>query len=705
MTDMNQHNLAPDPSGNPLLAAWSGAFGVPPFGAIAPEHFKDAFARAFAAHAAEVAVIAADPATPTFANTIDKLEASGEALTRVANVFGVLAGAHTNDAILAVERELAPLQAQHWNRILMDAALFRRIDGLHRRRAELGLTAEQARVLERYHLMHERAGAALDEASKQRLAAINERLATLGTNFSQNVLADEQGTTLVLDGEEDLAGLPDFVRAAARAAAEERGVKGKHVVTISRSSVEPFLQFSARRDLREKAFRAWIARGAGGGATDNKAIIAEMVELRAERARLLGYASFAHYRLDDAMAKTPQAVRSLLEKVWAPARRRAMEDGAALQSLVQAERGNFKLAPWDWRYYAEKLRKLRCDVDEAAIKPYFQLDRIIDAAFYTANRLFGLTFERRDGIPVWHEDVRVWEVRDAAGRHRGLFFGDYYARSSKHSGAWMTTLRDQERLQDDIRPLVVNVMNFSKAGAGAPTLLSFDDARTLFHEFGHALHALLSDVTYPMVAGTSVLTDWVELPSQLYEHWLERPEILGRFAVHHETGAPMPEDLLRRLIAARTFNQGFATVEYVASALVDLELHLRLPARSDGDRGAFDIDAFERDALAGIGMPAEIVMRHRPTHFQHIFSGGGYAAAYYSYMWSEVLDADAFAAFEETGDVFDAATAKKLHDHVYAAGGTRDPAELYVAFRGRLPSPAGLLKKRGLSEDVAAPAV
>jgi peptidyl-dipeptidase Dcp len=702
MTLVNQQNqalAAQATSDNPLFQDWAEPFGVPPFGRVEPAHFLPAFARAFAAHAAEVAAIAADAGEPTFANTIDALETVGDALTRASNVFYLLAGAHTNDAIQEVERELAPLAAKHWNRILMDESLYRRIDALYRRRGQLGLTAEQARVLDRYHAMYKRAGAALDAAAKARLGEINERLATLGTTFSQNVLADEQGYTLVLDGEDDLAGLPDFVRASAQAAAEERGLAGKHVITTSRSSVEPFLQFSARRDLREKIFRAWIARGDGGGATDNKEIIAEMVALRAERARLLGYPTFAHYRLDDAMAKTPEAVRSLLERVWLPARRRAMEDRDALQGLVQDEGKNFALAPWDWRYYAEKLRKLRCDIDEAAIKPYFQLDRIIEAAFYTANRLFGLTFERRDGIPVWHDDVRVWEVRDAAGRHRGLFFGDYFARSSKHSGAWMTTLRDQEKLRGDIRPLVVNVMNFSKGGEGEPILLSFDDARTLFHEFGHALHALLSDVTYPMVSGTSVLTDWVELPSQLYEHWLERPEILSRFAVHFRTGEPILPDLLRRLIAARTFNQGYATVEYVASALVDLDIHLR--AAGQADRAPLDINAFERDALARIGMPAEIVMRHRPAHFQHVFAGSGYAAAYYSYMWSEVLDADAFAAFEETGDIFDAGTAKNLRDHVYAAGGSRDPVELYTAFRGRLPTPDGLLRRRGLSEEVA----
>jgi peptidyl-dipeptidase Dcp len=700
MTVMNQQNqtlAGAAGSENPLLPEASGPFRVPPFDRIKPEHFPPAFAHAFAAHAAEVAAIAADPSEPTFANTIVALERGGDALTRVGSVFHVLAGAHTNDAILEIERDLAPQEAKHWNRILMDENLFRRIDTLQRRKDQLGLTAEEGRVLDRYHVMFTRAGAALDAAAKARLAEINERLATLGTSFAQNVLADEQGYTLVLEGEDDLAGLPDFVRAAARAAAEERGLAGKHVITTSRSSADPFLQFSARRDLREKIFRAWVARGDGGGATDNKAIIAEMVVLRAERARLLGYPTFAHYRLDDAMAKTPEAVRALLDRVWAPARRHAMQDRDALQSLVQAEGGNFALAPWDWRYYAEKLRKARCDIDEATVKPYFLLERIIEAAFYTANRLFGLTFERRDGIPVWHQDVRVWEVRDAAGRHRGLFFGDYFARASKHSGAWMTTLRDQEKLKGDIRPLVVNVMNFSKAGAGEPTLLSFEDAKTLFHEFGHALHALLSDVTYPMVSGTGVLTDWVELPSQLYEHWLEHPDILRRFALHHRSGEPMPPDLLQRLVAARTFNQGCATVEYVASALIDLDLHLARPAADE----SFDINTFEQSALARIGMPAEIVMRHRPTHFQHVFAGSGYAAAYYSYMWSEVLDADAFSAFEETGDIFDPGTAKKLHDHVYSAGGTRDPAELYTAFRGRLPTPDGLLKRRGLSEDVS----
>jgi peptidyl-dipeptidase Dcp len=691
MTQQNDATVSLDTGGNPLFEEFTGPLGVPPFGAIEPAHFSPAFDHAFAAHDAEIAAIAADPAEPNFDNTIVALELAGRDLSRVTDVFGLLTGAHTNDALLAIEREISPRRARHWNGILLNEPLFRRIDALHARRKSLGLDAEQERVLERYYLMFKRAGAALDAPAKKRLAEINERLATLGTAFSQNVLADERDYTLVLEREEDRAGLPEFVLAAARAAAAERGMSGQHVITLSRSSVEPFLQFSARRDLREKIFRAWIARGDNGGKTDNKAIITEILKLRAERAKLLGYENFAHYRLDDAMAKTPQAVRALLERVWAPARSRALSDRDAMQALVAKEGGNFTLAPWDWRYYAEKLRKQQCDLDEATIKPYFQLGQIIEAAFYTANRLFGLSFDRCRDIPGWHEDVQVWEVRGPGGAHHGLFFGDYFARASKRSGAWMTTLRDQEKLKGNIRPLVVNVCNFSKGAADQPALLSFDDARTLFHEFGHALHALLSDVTYPMISGTNVLTDWVELPSQLYEHWLERPEILSRFAVHYRTGAPMPDDLMCRLIAARTFNQGFATVEYVASALVDLDFHL-LPQVED-----FDVTTFEHAALDRIGMPAEIVMRHRPTQFAHLFSGGGYAAAYYSYMWSEVLDADAFAAFEETGDIFDAATAKALHDCVYAAGGSHDPEDLYKAFRGRLPTPDALLKRRGLA--------
>src|SRR4051812_12531989 len=670
---------------NPLLAEWSAPFGVPPLDAIEAEHFPPAFEQALAAHRQEIGAVAGSPAEPDFDNTVAALERSGRLLTRVSNVFYVLAGAHTSDAIQAIERDMAPKLARHWNEIHLNEALFARIDSLHRRAGTLGLSPEQARVLERYHALFRRAGAGLAAAAKDRLKEIGDRLASLGTSFGQNVLADEQSYVLPL-GEDDLAGLPDFARAAARGDAEERGLTG-HAVTLSRSSVEPFLQFSAQRELREKAFRAWAARGDNGGATDNNAIIAELTALRDEKARLLGYPNFAAYKLDDTMAKTPAAVTGLLDAVWAPARRRVGQERHALQEMVAAEGGNFRLAPWDWRYYAEKLRKARFDLDESEIKPYLPLERIIEAAFYTANRLFGLSFTPRHDVPVYHPDVRVFAVTGAEGRHVGLFFGDYFARASKRSGAWMTSLRDQEKLDGEVRPLILNVMNFNKGADGEPTLLSFDDARTLFHEFGHGLHGLLSDVTYPLISGTGVLQDFVELPSQLYEHWLDRPEILQRFARHYQTGEPMPQALMDRLLASRTFNQGHATTEYLGSTYVDLDFHLG---------GAKDAHAVEAQTREHMQMPHEVVLRHRPTHFQHIFSGDGYAAGYYSYLWSEVLDADAFNAFQETGDVFDPAVAKRLKDHVYAAGGAREPAEAYKAFRGRMPSVDPLLKKRGL---------
>jgi len=681
----------PDRSANPFFQTWTTPDGAPPFDRIRPEHFREAYARAFAKHDAEVAAIAAQPEPPDFANTIAALELSGRLLERVGSAFYLLIGAHSDAALLEIEREIAPQLARHWNRINTNEGLFRRIDALMRGADGLDIDAEQKRVLERYHVTFRRAGT----ASRARLIEIMERLATLGTAFSQHVLADEQAFALQLTDEAELTGLPAFMRETMKGEARERGTAG-HVVTLSRSSALPFLQFSTRRDLREKVFRAFVSRGDNNGPTDNKAIIAEMVELRAERARLLGYADFAQYRLDDAMAKTPAAVRDLLQTVWAPARERALADREALQALVQEEGGNFALAPWDWRYYAEKLRQRRCDFDEAAIKPYLTLDRMIEAAFFAAERLFGLRVEERTDVPAWHPDVRVFEVRGSDGSPIGLFFGDYFARPSKRSGAWMTSLRDQEKLAGDIRPLVVNVCNFNKGRGGEPTLLSFEDARTLFHEFGHALHGLLSAVTYPKISGTNVAADFVELPSQLYEHWLEQPDVLRRFARHYRTGVPMPEDLLRRLIAARNFDQGFATVEYVASAMADLDLHaLASP-------GAIDATAFEREALSRIAMPEEIAMRHRLPHFGHIFAGDAYAAAYYSYMWSEVLDADAFAAFEETGDIFDPATAKRLRETIYAAGGARDPAEAYKAFRGRLPSPQALLRKRGFAETAVA---
>jgi peptidyl-dipeptidase Dcp len=677
-------------SANPLLAEWSTPFGVPPFADIRPEHFPPAFDAAFSAHENEVAAIAADARPPDFANTVEAMERAGELLDRVSATFWNLASADTNDALQAIEREVSPRTAKHFTAIYMNEALFRRFEAVWEARDAVGLAGEKLRVLERYRTSFLRAGVQLASREKTRLAEIVQRLSTLGTAFSQNVLADEKAYALVLESDADLAGLPDFLVTGMGRAAADRGRPGKYAVTLSRSIIEPFLTFSTRRDLREAAFKAWIARGESGGTTDNRAIVAEMLALRAERAALLGFPSFAHFKLDDAMAKTPARVRELLEAVWRPAVAKAARERDDLQATVERDGGNFAIEPWDWRHYAEKLRKARYDLDEAEVKPYFALDAMIEAAFDTASRLFGLSFTRREDVPVYRPGVRAWEVTDRHGAHVGLFLGDYFARPSKRSGAWMSSFRTQEKLAGDVRPIIVNVMNFAEPAEGSPALLSFDDARTLFHEFGHALHGLLSDVTYSRLAGTAVSSDFVELPSQLYEHWLERPEILGRFARHAETGRPIPDRLIEKLRAARTFNQGFATVEYASSALVDLAFHM-LPSAA-----GVDPFAFERQTLEGIGMPREITMRHRTPHFSHVFSGDGYSAGYYSYLWSEVLDADAFRAFLEAGDPFDAATADRLKRFIYAAGNTRPPDEAYVAFRGRLPTIDALLEKRGL---------
>jgi peptidyl-dipeptidase Dcp len=679
----------PEIQDNPLLTTWQTPFETPPFGDIAPAHFLPAFERAFADHAAEIDAIARDPAAPDFANTIAALERSGRLLSKVAAVFYNLRSAHSNPELLAIETEVSLRMARHWNPIMMNALLFGRIAALHEVRATLGLSGEQSRLLERTYTRFHRAGAGLNEAAKTRMAEINERLAQLGTAFSHHLLADEQDWFMEL-GEADLEGLPDSFIASARAAASERGLGGKAIITLSRSFVEPFLKSSSRRDLREKVFKAFTARGDNGNASDNNATIVEILSLREESAILLGYPTFAAYRLEDSMAKTPQAVRGLLERVWQPARARALADRDALQELVAEEGGNFALAPWDWRYYAERLRQRRANFDDAAIKPYLALDNMIEAAFDCATRLFGVSFVERKDIPVWHPDVRVWQMLDRAGRHRALFYGDYFARSSKRSGAWMSSLRDQEKLDGEVTPLIINTCNFAKGADGEPSLLSPDDARTLFHEFGHGLHGLLSNVTYPSLSGTSVFTDFVELPSQLYEHWQEQPQVLRQFARHYQTGEPLPHDILKRFLAARQFNQGFATVEFVASALVDLEFH------SQPASGIQDVRAFERAELDKIGMPAEIALRHRPQQFGHIFSGDHYAAGYYSYMWSEVMDADAFGAFEEAGNIFDPAVAQRLHDDIYASGGSRDPEAAYVAFRGRPPEPDALLRRRGL---------
>ena len=671
------------------LTHWTAPLGLPDFAAISDEQFAPVFEAALAAHEAEIAAIATNEQAPSIDNTLKALELAGEALGRVSAIFWCRAGAHTNPQIQALEREIAPKMSRHFSAIYMNEALFARIDSLYAQRDALGLDAETARVLEKTWKRFVKAGAKLGAEDKRRLAAIGERLASLGAQFGQNVLADEAEWALFLDDSDDLAGLPDFLKDAMAEAAESRGQAGRFAVTLSRSIIEPFLTFSARRDLREKAFAAFTSRGENGGATDNGAIVKETLALRAQKAKLLGYASYAALKLDDTMAKTPDAVMDLLVPVWEKAREKAAADKAELERIALAAGSNDKIAAADWRYWQEKLRAEKYAFDEAELKPYLQLDRIIDACFDVATRLFGLTFEEKKGIPAWHEDVRVFEVKNADGSHRATFLADYFNRPSKRSGAWMSSLESGYKLGDGASPIIYNVMNFAKPPKGQPALLSMDDARTLFHEFGHALHGMLTDVTWPSVAGTSVSRDFVELPSQLYEHWLTVPEILAKHALHYRTGAPMPKELLDKMLAARTFNAGFATVEFTASALVDMAYHAEADAPENPGK-------FEAETLRKLAMPDEIVMRHRTPHFLHVFSGDGYSAGYYSYMWSEVLDADAFSAFEETGDVFDPEMAGKLRTFIYSAGGSKDPEELYTAFRGKMPSPEAMMEKRGL---------
>src|SRR5438270_4098715 len=554
---------------SPFFEAWNTPFELPPFDRIRPEHFPPAFDRGMAEHAAEIAAIAGSAEPAGFANTVEAVERSGALLRRVGRVFNNLTSSMTNPALDRIDRDYAPKLAAHRIKIMLDPGLFARIDALWRARDTLGLAPDQRRLLERHHLNFVRSGALLDPAQKTRMAEISTRLASLHTLFGQNVLHDEDEWRLMLE-EGDLAGLPDFARAAAAEAAKARGLDGQYAITLSRASVEPFLSFSARRDLRRTAHEAWTARGAHPGDHDNRKLIGEIMALRAEQARLLGYDSFAAYRLDDTMAKTPEAAAALLHAVWGPAKRKAAEERAELEAMARADGLNEPIAPWDWRYYAEQVRQAKYALDEASVKPYFVLDNIGQAAFDTAGRLFGLRFIERRDCPVYHPDVRAYEVRDAADRPIGLFLHDNFARPGKHSGAWMSSYREQQMLDGDVLPIVVNNNNFAK---GDPTLLSFDDARTLFHEFGHGWQGLISKVRYPSQSGTSVRRDFVEFPSQVFEHWLEVPETLRRYARDCRTGEPLPEPLLQRLLAARTFNQGFATVEYAACAMLDLDLH------------------------------------------------------------------------------------------------------------------------------------
>ncbi|CAH2395810.1 Peptidase M3 [Mesorhizobium escarrei] len=670
------------------LTTWQGPLGLPDFTRIGDGDFSEVFDAALKAHEAEIEAMAGNTETPTIENTLAALELGGEALDHVSSIFWCRAGAHTNEAIQAVERDISPRMSRHFSAISMNERLFARIDDLYQRRDALKLDAETLRVLEKTWKNFVRSGAKLDAEGKKRLAAINEELSSLGTNFGQNLLADERDWALFLDAA-DLAGLPEFLKSAMAEAAEMRGQKGRYAVTLSRSIYEPFSTFSERRDLREIAFRAFTMRGQNGGATDNTAVVRDMLRLRAEKAKLLGYASYAALKLDDTMAKTPEAVHKLLDPVWEKAVEKAASDQIELQRLAAEAGSNEEFASWDWRFYQERLRAEKFAFDEAELKPYLQLDRIIDACFDVATKLFGISFEEKQGIATWHPDARVFVVKNADGSERGLFLADYFARPSKRSGAWMSALKSGYKLGDGSRPVIYNIMNFAKPPEGEAALLSVDEAKTLFHEFGHALHGMLTEVTWPSVAGTSVSRDFVELPSQLYEHWLTVPAVLEKHALHVKTGKPMPKALVDRMLAARTFGAGFATVEFTASALVDMAYHARPDAPEEPLR-------FEAETLEKLNMPDTIAMRHRTPHFGHIFAGDGYSAGYYSYMWSEVLDADAFAAFEETGDPFNPALAERLRKNIYAAGGSKDPEELYTAFRGKMPSPEAMMVKRGL---------
>ena len=676
---------------NSAIFFWDGPLGLPRFDAIASADYSTAFDEALKFDRERVNAIADNPDAPTYANVVDAMEhdENGDPLSRVSALFWNLIGSTSDDTLRALERDVAPKMSRHSSETAANKKLFNRIDALWQNRDGLGLSVEQERVLERHWLGFVRGGAALPDEEQKRLAEINARLAEIGAAFAQNMLGDESEWFMPLKEGDDLEGLPEFLTDAMKAAAKEKGLDGGYAVTLSRSIIEPFLSFSKRRDLREKAFAAWAARGEHDGERDNRPIVAETVALRKEKAKLLGHENFASFKLEHQMAKNPAAVSELLENVWEKAKAKALQEEAELSELVARSGANHSVKPWDWRFYSEQLRAEKFDFDEAELKPYLALDAMIEAAFDVATRLFGITFKEHTDVQAYHPDARVFEVLNRDGSHRAVFIGDYFARSSKRSGAWMSGFQSQHKLGDGQTPIIVNVMNFAKAPEGEATLLSMDDAHTLFHEFGHALHGILSNVTYPSVAGTSVARDFVELPSQLYEHWLTVPAVLSQHARHVKTGEAMPSELLDKVLAAKTYGAGFNTVEFTSSALVDIAFHT-------ADEVPDDVIAFEKQTLERIGMPGSIIMRHRTPHFAHVFAGDGYSAGYYSYMWSEVLDADAFSAFEEVGDAFDEAMAQRLHDHVYSAGGSVDPEDTYKAFRGKMPSIDAMIEKRGL---------
>ncbi len=674
---------------NPLLQTWQTPFGMPPFESIQASHFEEAFDKALLQHQAEIAAISNNSEPPTFENTLIALEASGDLLNQTSNVFFNLSASHSSPDIQSLERNLAPKLAAHSAALYLNAALFQRIDALNQTKHQLQLDAESIRLIERYHLDFVRAGAKLQAKDRESFAQNSEKLASLFTQFSQNVLADESSFCLTLTKDEELQGLPSFVRQSAQKLAKDRGLTepNAHAFTLSRSSITPFMTFSERRDLRKTMWNAWCQRGEHAGAHNNEPIMKEILKLRLAQARLLGYKDFSEYALADTMAGSAQQARDLLMRVWQPARLKALQEREDLKKLS----GLNDLEAWDWHFWTERVRKEKFDLNEAEIKPYLQLHKLMQAMFHVANRLFGVNFKEVNNIAKYHDTVTGWEVTDANGQHVGLFLSDNFARSTKRSGAWMSTYRDPMHLSTSIRPIVVNNNNFSQGPEGQPTLLSLDDARTLFHEFGHGLHGLLSQVRFPRLSGTSVLRDFVEFPSQVYENWLMQPQILKEFALHAETGQAMPDDLIQKILDAQTFNQGFSTVEYVSSALVDLALH------ETTDLDSLNFKDFEARTLKAIDMPPAIGMRHRLPHFSHLFSSNSYASAYYVYMWAEVLDADGFDAFLEAGDLFAPEPAHKLYEHIYSAGNKQDPMQAYIAFRGRAPTVTPLLTKRGLA--------
>ncbi|HEX5883724.1 MAG TPA: M3 family metallopeptidase [Pyrinomonadaceae bacterium] len=677
---------------NPLLAGWEGPHGgVPPFDRVQIALFKPALEAAMAENLTEIQRIAADPAPPDFENTIVALERTGRTLDRVETLYAVWGATMSSPEFQAVQREMAPRLAALDDQIRQNEALFKRIEAVYNSPAKAKLTPEQQRLTWLYYTNFVRSGARLNAETKKRLSQINQQLAGLFTKFSQNVLAEETDQFIVLKSEDELAGLPQSFRDAAAAAAETKKQPGTWVIMNTRSSIDPFLTYSDRRDLREKAWRMFINRGDNGDQHDNNAIIPEILQLRAERAKLLGYPTHAHWRLENTMAKTPERAMELMEAVWKPAVTRVHEEVADMQALADKEGANIKIEPWDYRYYMEKVRKAKYDLDQNEVKPYLQLEKLREGVFWVAGELFNFNFTPVTNVPVAHPDVRVWEVTDKTSKkHIGLWYFDPYARAGKRSGAWMSAYRTQERVNGQITAIVSNNSNFVKGKPGEPLLISWDDAVTMFHEFGHALHGLNSNVNYPSVAGTAVPRDYVEFPSQLLEHWLSTPEVLQRFALHYQTGKPIPQALVDKINRSATFNQGFATVEYLSAALIDMKLHLA------GDR-KIDPDAFERETLAQLGMPKEIVMRHRTPHFLHVFSSDSYSAGYYSYLWSDVLTADAFGAFVEGKGPYDRAVAERLRKHVFSVGNTLDPADAYRAFRGRDPKIDALMKKRGFA--------